>query len=273
MCYYSGNRYQYIISYEFMGVKCVMTKEKSCMVITSNATVRKSITKFISEYDMRIYVPEDMHNAYGYLFENNIEFIVIDIECWNNTNIGLPGFAFAEIIRGKLGDVRKPIIFVSKDENNKLFAYEKFNCIDYVLKPVDRLPLMAAVRKALIFSDFRDHRLQLYLKTNNTYVSVYIDDITYIDVIGRNVYFHYGINGEIEINNSHLYIYSKKVKKHGFIQIRRDTMINTKYIDSIDFVNGYVRLKNNQLLNIGGVFEKNLREYISRYDMFGLQEC
>lgn len=249
-----------------------MINERSCMIISSNNMIKRAIINIMSEYDMRVYVPEDTHNAYGYLFENYIDFIVIDIESWNNTSTGLPGFAFAEKIRVNLGYVRIPIIFISGDENNKLFAYEKFNCIDYILKPVDRLPFMAAVDKALSFSDYSCSKIQLYLKTNSTYVSLYIDDITYIDVMGRNVYFHYGLNDEIEINNAHLYTYCNEVKKHGFIQIRRDTMINTKYIDNIDFVNKLVKLKNSRLLNIGGVFEKNLREYVSRYDMFGLQE-
>jgi DNA-binding LytR/AlgR family response regulator len=238
---------------------------RRCMVLTANEKLREKLMLMLKEGDMEIYAPADKHNASGYLYDKHMDFLVIDVDCWDNRDWGCPGFEFAYKVRESF--VAKPIIFLANDEGGKLYAYEQFNCVDYILKPVDKMPFLKAVDKALIFSEKTFLKIPKYVKSNSVYRSFYLDDIMYIDVYNRDVYFH-EIDGHIiRIGNAHLNYYVEEAKKDGFIRIRRDIMVNTKYISNVDFNSKSLIIADGTELGIGSAYKGELEGYLKRHEL------
>jgi DNA-binding LytR/AlgR family response regulator len=249
--------------------KAVNFETRRCMVLTGNAKLRKKLLSILEERDVVVYAPEDERCASADLYENYIDFLVIDVDCCNNKKINNPGFEFAYIIREAFKFIKKPIIFLAKDEEGKLYAYEKFNCIEFIIKPVEKSLFLAAVDKALNFSKNFFFKIPQYIKSNNVYISIFMDDVLYIDVRNRNVYFHMQDGKRIEILNSQLHYFAGDANTHGFIRIRRDTMVNARYISNIDFNNQLLTLTDkNTVLSIGNKYRINLEEYVKHYEIF-----
>jgi two-component system LytT family response regulator len=248
-------------------IKAAGKEKRKCMVLTANDKLRERILLILKDSDVVVYTPIDEHNALCYLFENYIDFLVIDVDCWDNKDWDYPGFEFASKVREKFGYIRKPIIFLSSDENGKLYAYEKFNCVSYIVKPVDKKPFLLAVEKALIYSEKIFLKIPRYVKSNSVYFSLYMDEISYIDVCNRDVYFHIMGGSQIEIANSHLSHYADEARREGFIQIRRDIMVNTRHIINIDFSNRILMITDGTELGIGYAYKDELTEYVKRYGL------
>jgi DNA-binding LytR/AlgR family response regulator len=249
--------------------KAAGSDERKCMVLTADYRLRSSVSTMLSDSDIVIYTPTDEHNASGYLFENYIDFLVIDVDRWGGDGNAYPGFTFAYKVREGLGYVRKPIIFLSRDDERRLYAYEHFNCINYILKPVDKSIFLPAVDKALTFSKNTFLKNPRYVKSDNTFFSFYYEEILYIDVYRCDVFFHKKDGKIIKANNSHLRCYMEDSKKVGFIQVRRDTMVNTRYIKNVDFNNKTLTLTDETKIFIGDKFKYNVLEHVRRYEING----
>lgn len=241
---------------------------RKCMIISGTLRTREKIALAVKARQLTYYMPVNNHDLYGFLYDNYIDFLIIDVENWYTSSFDLPGFEIADIVRNDLKLRRKPIIFVSDNEESKLLAYEKFNCIDYILKPVDFQPLMDGIEKALIFSENVDKKNIYYIKMDNIYTSVNIEDVSYIDICGRNVSFHMLNNEVIGKQNGKLKDIEGVVKKHGFIQVRRNTLVNTHYIKHIDLTNRMITMSNKEAIDIGIAYRNNIESYMRRHEMF-----
>jgi DNA-binding LytR/AlgR family response regulator len=238
---------------------------RSCMVLTSNEKLRGRLSLILEKRDILVYAPEDGHNAWGYLYVKNIDFLVIDADCWDNRDWGLPGFEFAFKLRECSSYVTKPIIILSNDDLARLYAYEQFNCIGYVLKPVNEKQFSHAVEKALLFSEKSSIKNPKYVKSNSVYFSFYFDEIMYMDVRNRAVCLHLQSGQQHRIANAHLSYYADEAIREGFMQIRRDIMVNMHYIANVDFNNRTVKVLDGTELGIGCAYKTALEAFVKRH--------
>jgi DNA-binding LytR/AlgR family response regulator len=89
----------------------------------------------------------------------------------------------------------------------------------------------------------------------------------YIGVHKKNVYFHMQDGGDIQVGSRYLHYYAEEAKKHGFMQVRRDIMVNTRYIANVDFNSKIITLDGGVELGIGDAYRSALEGYVKRYEL------
>lgn len=140
----------------------------------------------------------------------------------------LNGIETAQEIRRK-NNAAKIIFLTSTPE----FAVDSYNvdAFYYVLKPILEARLISILDKAL--SNISKQRRNILLKTKIGVSKIYLDDIEYLEIIGRTIYYHLrngtitecmGVISQLE---GDLLIYRQFIKTH------RSFIANMDFIDTI----------------------------------------
>ncbi|WP_296145501.1 LytTR family DNA-binding domain-containing protein [uncultured Flavobacterium sp.] len=145
----------------------------------------------------------------------------------------------------KLSPISFKVIFITGYEDFAIRAF-RFSAIDYLLKPLDRLELTQAVKKAEdslgkevfdmklhnLFSNLeRPKNLQkLILRTSDRIYSINIQDILNCES-DKNYTTFYFINAPKLVVSTNLKEYEMLLSPHNFFRTHRSHLINMAYFD------------------------------------------
>lgn len=187
---------------------------------------------------------------------------LLDINLNTDDSADISGITFAHEVRMRKEYTFTPIVMITSLVNMELAAYRELHCYQYLVKPYNEEDIQKLVGKLLFLSQQGETREAFVIvKKDGINYKIFCKDIICIKAVPRGVYFVL-LKEEMKV----LYISIKqlleKLPSDKFLQVHRMCVVNQDYIDYVDTVNGLIRMKNGEQVEIGITYKNNIKELL-----------
>jgi len=185
-----------------------------------------------------------------------------DIYCLDIVMPGFTGIDAANEIRSF--DKTAPILFFTSSTEFALESYS-VKAINYVLKPISKEKLFSTFDQLFEQIEAQKKEDVVIVKSNDGIQKVFISNIVYVEVIGRNVLYHL-ISGKVIECTESFSTACNKLQKYGcFLKTHRSYLVNMKYINTIE--NHQVTLQTLASVPIAQGKAKDVKQQYLNYQM------
>jgi DNA-binding LytR/AlgR family response regulator len=154
-----------------------------------------------------------------------------DIYCLDIIMPGVTGIEVAKEIR--TFDKTVPIVFFTSAPEFALESYS-VKAINYVLKPISKEKLFITFDELLEQMKAIKDTGAFILKSKEGIQKILISNLTFVEVIGRNVLYHLLSGKVIECTEAFSSVCDKLMKYRCFIKPHRSFLVNMQYVDTIE---------------------------------------
>lgn len=172
------------------------------------------------------------------VFSNGFELVSViekgkrfDIYCLDIIMPGFTGIDLAKEIR--TFDKVAPILFLTSSPEFALESYS-VKAINYVLKPISKEKLFITFDELLEQMKTKIDEDSFIVKSNEGIQKILISNLTFAEVIGRNVLYHLRSGKVIECTEPFSSVCDNLLKYGCFIKPHRSYLVNMQYIDTIE---------------------------------------
>lgn len=237
------------------------------LILEDNLDCLKLITKMVERVSDNVCaVPvSSLEEAREALADtsNLFQAFLLDINLDVNDDDDISGITFAKEVREVKAYAFTPIVMITSLANMELTAYRELHCYQYLVKPYDEDDIEKLIAKLLFISYTGETREEfITVKKEGINYKLFCKDIVCIKAIPR------GVNiiltkEEIKVLYTSIKQLMEKLPQEQFVQIHRMCVINQNYIDSVDMVNGYLKLKNGTETEIGITYKNIVRSILN----------
>ncbi|MCM1156852.1 MAG: LytTR family DNA-binding domain-containing protein [Roseburia sp.] len=231
---------------------------KTVLIVEDNARSMEMLIKIIKNLraDVEIRTASAQEEAAVLAMKYHIDLFMLDI-ILNSSNPGdVSGMRLAEQIRTFPKYKYTPVIFITALEDPELHAYSDLHCYYYVEKPYDVEKVSAVILEALEFPAVHNEPQNVFFRKDGILYKKEISEILYIENsrAGQTVCC---TNGNLKLPYKPSRKILEELSSDRFIQCSRYHIVNRDYIDRIDTVNRYIRLKGVKTqIEIGNSYKK-----------------
>ncbi|WP_035284000.1 LytTR family DNA-binding domain-containing protein [Clostridium sp. Maddingley MBC34-26] len=213
----------------------------SIIIVEDDCMQRKILKKMLlstCEF-MKIYEADSEITALDIIENHNINMFLIDIGLKESSGLDL-----AMKIRNIPKYEFRQIIFLTTHMEYITQAFKQTHCYDYILKPYNQKVVQAMLNKLILHensnlknesdSTEKDKVREVVINLKNgIYVGIKINDIVFIEVMGKNCEVN-TINGTYVASNVSLKKMIQLINCEYIIQSHRAFAINKNYISKIE---------------------------------------
>lgn len=236
---------------------------KTVLILEDNEKTASALEVAIRSIDKEIKVIKvlEFNAACVAMVIEIIDVFILDIVLTTKIPGDTSGIRFAQQIRKYERYLFTPIIFITVLADPQLYAFKNLHSFGYLEKPFLIEKAIEVIKDALKFeSNQKEEDKILYFRKEGILFSISLSEIIYMEA-GSHILRVCMKKDELSIP----YITIKKVmedmRTKDLIQCNRNTVINRKYIQYIDFPNRYIRLYNtDKMIEIGPTFYKRLKK-------------
>ncbi len=219
---------------------------KQVLVVEDNKYSMNRICSVLKEIENIIVIKaKNSGEAYKYAIEYDIDLFIIDIILEPQKEADLSGIIFADTIRKMNRYVLTPIIFTTALEDPKLHAFTNLHCYQYFEKPYDAEKLKEAVLTTLQTKRKKYEKEYVYFKIEKMVFPIKINEIVYIDnrITSLCIYCSNGEVTKAPYKSSRQLLL--ELNSNKFLKCNKSIIVNIDYIQSIDYCNSTILLKDN----------------------------
>lgn len=234
---------------------------KKVLILEDKEIHRKTLLRILEEIEepVQVYSTDKIAEAYKISMENTVNLFLVDIILETEEKGDVSGLKFVDSIRKLPQYSFTPVIFITSSEDPKMHAFHELHCYGYIEKPFDKEEVKELIIKALKFPIQENEDRNIYLRTEGIMYSVKVKDIIFIEIGRRKMVVH-TVNESITVS----YMTSEKMLKEldssDFVQCSRKNIVNKKYVEQIDFVNRYIKLKDmEEYIEIGSTMKERVK--------------
>lgn len=235
--------------------------QRKVLILEDNKVHMNALYTILEELqsDLIIYCASDTDTAYTIAMNQHIHLFLVDIILNSKKPGDIAGLKFVQEIRNIKKYEFVPVIFVTSLEDPKLYSFSQLHCFDYIEKPFSVTRVREVVSKALRFPLQESENKFVYFRKDGIVYSKSVKEIIYIEISRRKIIVHCA-NDELEIPyRTHDEIMAE-LDSDLFVRCSRYIIANRRYIEEIDYVNRYMRLKNiSEPVEIGIILKKELK--------------
>lgn len=235
---------------------------RNVLILEDKKEHMEALCKIVSDLaqDTKIFTASDVQTAYQIIMENHIHLFLLDIILCPEKPGDVMGLKFAQEIRKIKKYQFTPIIFITSLEDPKLYSYSHLHCYGYIEKPFSPEKVEKTVINALEFPVEDDTDRFAYFRKDGIVYAKHINDIVYIKNTRRKVVIHCK-NDTLVIPYKTCDEILREIDSKSFIQCSRYAIINKRYIEEIDYVNRYIKMKYiSEPVEIGAIMKSRLKE-------------
>ena len=187
-----------------------------------------------------------------------------DIYC---LDIIMPGFSGIDVAKEILNfDKAAPILFFTSSPEYALESYS-VKAINYVLKPISKDKFFFTFDEILERIKAEEKEDAIIVKSNMGIQKILISNLTFIEVIGRNVLYHLRSGKVIECTESFSSVCDTLMKHGCFMKPHRSYLVNMQYVDNIN--NHQVILQTLSSIPVAQGKAKEIKQQYLNYQMEG----
>ncbi|MFA5523653.1 MAG: LytTR family DNA-binding domain-containing protein [Tissierellales bacterium] len=205
------------------------------------------------------------------VFSNGFELVSalekgkrFDLYCLDIIMPGFMGIDVAKEIRGF--DKTAPILFFTSSPEFALESYS-VKAINYVLKPISKEKLFFTFDEILEQIKEEKDEDMIIIKSNEGIQKILIFNLTFIEVIGRNVLYHLRSGKVIECKEPFSSVCDTLLKYKCFIKPHRSYLVNMQYVDTIE--NHQITLQTLSAVPVAQGKAKEIKQQYLNYQMEG----
>ena len=227
---------------------------KTVLIVEDNVRSMEMLVKIIRNLrtDVEVKTASSQEEAAVLAIKYNIDLFMLDIIL--NSSKQIRSFQKYKYT---------PIIFITALEDPELHAYSDLHCYYYVEKPYDVEKVSNVISEALEFPVVHNEPQNVFFRKDGILYKKEISEILYIENsrAGQTVYC---TNGNLKLPYKPNRKILEELASDKFIQCSRYHIVNRDYIDRIDTVNRYIRLKGLKTqIEIGNSYKKSfLRDVV-----------
>ncbi len=204
------------------------------------------------------------------VFQNGFDLIStlekgtrFDLYC---LDIIMPAFTGIEVAKEVRGfDKNASILFFTSSSEFALESYS-VKAINYVLKPISKEKLFFTFDEVLDRFKIEEENA-IIVKSNEGIQKIFITNLVFAEIIGRNVLYYLLSGKVIECTDSFASVCENLLKYECFIKTHRSYIVNMQYVDNIE--NHRVTL---QTLSSVPVAQGKAREIKQQYLVYQMEE-
>lgn len=185
---------------------------------------------------------------------------LLDINLDSGNNDDISGITFAREVRMRKEYVFTPIIMITSLANMELTAYRELHCYQYLVKPYNEEDIQKLVGKLLFLSQQGETRdAFVVVRKDSINYKLFCKDIICIKAVPRGVHFVL-LREEMKVLYLSIKQLMEKLPVDKFLQVHRMCVVNQDYIDYVDTVNGLIRMKNGDQVDIGTTYKNEIKK-------------
>ncbi len=236
---------------------------KKILILEDNEEMSKFLSELVKKIlpDVELFVFPSMTGVYEVVMNTYMDLFLVDVILDKSVPGDTSGIRFVEKIRGVLKYEFTPVIFITSLQDPKFYAFNHLHCYSFIEKPINPGYVEETIRKGLRFpsSNFIDP--VLFFRRDGLIINIKSSEIVYIESVNHRQHFHL-INKKTEvIPYKTCGQILDEIGIGDFIQCSRSTIINRRYVESVDLVNRYVKLVGvNELIAIGITYRSRVEK-------------
>ena len=182
-------------------------------------------------------------------------------------DIIMPGFSGIDVAKEiRNFDKAAPILFFTSSPEYALESYS-VKAINYVLKPISKDKFFFTFDEILERIKAEEKEDAIIVKSNMGIQKILISNLTFIEVIGRNVLYHLRSGKVIECTESFSSVCDTLMKHGCFMKPHRSYLVNMQYVDNIN--NHQVILQTLSSIPVAQGKAKEIKQQYLNYQMEG----
>ena len=231
---------------------------RTVLIIEDNEKSMEMLVKIVRNVDdsLLIKCAGDVDGSYASSMEYDIDLFLVDIILNPKDSGDVSGIKFADNIRKIKKYQYTPIVIITSLEDPKLYAYSDIHCYSYVEKPYDADRVSRIIREALNSPKRKVVNNNIFFRKEGILYKKKISEIVYIEN-SRNKRIIHSVNDDLELPYKPCKAILEELNSNKFVQCSRYAIVNKDYIDSIDTVNRFIKLKGRKEQVEIGVILKN----------------
>lgn len=187
-----------------------------------------------------------------------------DIYC---LDIIMPGFTGIDVAKEiRVLDKTATILFFTTSPEFALESYS-VKAINYVLKPISKEKLFLTFDEVLEQIKAEKNEDAIIVRSNEGIQKILISNLTFAEVIGRNVLYHLRSGKVIECTEPFSSVCDTLMKYECFIKPHRSYIVNMQYVDTIE--NHQVTLQTLASVPVAQGKAKEIKQQYLNYQMEG----
>lgn len=222
------------------------------VILEDEIPVLETITEIVENYcdeTQLMGVARNIRTAKQLIQKTNPDLVLLDINLPDGTSFDL---------LEQLKNINFKIIFITAFEEFAIQAI-KLSAIDYLVKPIDPIELIAAIKKARDAVDLSNNNLKLsallsnikglankpkkiILKTAENIYLIDVADIIRCESDGAYTRFYLNDGKKIMISKV-IKDYEEMLHDYGFLRVHKSHIINLNFIDRFEKTDGLIVLK------------------------------
>ena len=238
---------------------------KKVLILEDMETTRTALKRIVESCDDAItaYAFSEVGPALACMMENHIDLFFVDIILKPQVANDFSGIKFAEYVRQQEEYFGVDIIFVTSLIGLEAELLRKIHCYDYIEKPIQE----SRVRKVVMQAFRKMHSTVLedavcFVRKDKVSYAVHEKDIVMLSSRHKKLYI-IKTDDELEIPNLSLNHFLKQIRTQKFLIPTKGIAVNYAYLEYVDPVNRYVKLRGrDELIEIGTRMKKQFLDEI-----------
>lgn len=247
---------------------------KNVLILEDDRESSRLLADLLSECreELAIYTAYDEKEAMQMAMDCYMDLFIIDILLHDGVGNDISGLIFTKKLRQNSRYEITPIIFITSVANLELHTYREISCFSYILKPLNpakQRRLIDEVEKLFKGSSRSPEKEYYYFKVDYVYYPVRIDELVLIRCEGRKL--------RVQTVKETFYVSRLSMKRlkedlrkmgnHSLVECRRGVLVNQNYIENIDTVARYLKLRNiDEIVDFGNSKWLSRVKGVIRYD-------
>lgn len=232
--------------------------KRNVLIIEDNKTCREALAELTRKCDTvgAVFCVDNSADAYKYAIEEEIDLFLVDIVLEGENAHDVSGIVFVDELRKMKRYAFTPVIFITSLVDEAMNAFHNLHCFDYIEKPFDMEKVRKVINAALEAPLSNDREKEVfYYKKDGVLYALNFDRIIYLEASFRNITI-YTLDETVELNYMSLKRLITELPRRLFIQCSRNVVVNRMFIEYVDKANQIVKLRNGDMVKIGGKRKK-----------------
>lgn len=237
---------------------------KNVLILEDNKTAIERLQKIIGEIDKetRVWSATDSLEGYQLAMQYTMDVFMVDIVLDSRENGDVSGIEFAQKIRSIQKYAFTPIIFTTSLVDPKMYAFTDLHSFAYLEKPYSSQEVKKALLQALQYTTQREENKKLFFRRDGLLFAVNLAEVVYIEN-----YFHklkiQTVNEVLEMPYRSCKKLMEDIESEEFLQCNRNSIVNTRFIEAVDFSNRRIIMKSDYgRIEIGKVYVKDAKKQL-----------
>ena len=241
---------------------------KQVLILEDNDLTRNKLIRLIKEMkqDINVCAFAREEEALGFALTHRVDLYLVDIILCPKERNDFSGIHFVERIRECPSCALAEVVFITSLAGLEVDLLHRVHCYDYIEKPIDEDRVKRLIDEILTRGESTSKLPErMYFRNDGITYPLDVAEIRY--VVHQNRILHvYNAKECIEVPNLPLKRFLSLVRDSVFLSPLKGTAVNIAYIESVDYVNQFIKIKGiKNPISTGTVMKKRFRKQYETY--------